>query len=60
MFETCGRASLKAMMQMVGIDCGPVRRPIDPASEEQIAALRKRLEDLGWFEWVGQDRSVVA
>lgn len=59
MFETCGRASLKAMMQMVGIDCGPVRRPIEPAGEEQIAALRKRLEDLGWFEWVGQDRSVV-
>ena len=40
MFETCGRSSLKVMMQMVGIDCGPVRRPIDPASPDQIIALR--------------------
>jgi dihydrodipicolinate synthase/N-acetylneuraminate lyase len=46
------------MMQMVGIDCGPVRRPIDPASPEQIAALRKGLEEMGWFEWVGQDSKV--
>lgn len=58
MFGTCGRASLKVMMQMVGIDCGPVRRPIDPASPEQIAALRKGLEEMGWFEWVGQDAKV--
>jgi N-acetylneuraminate lyase len=58
MFETCGRASLKVMMQMVGIDCGPVRRPIDPASPEQIVALRKGLEEMGWFDWVGQDVSV--
>ena len=58
MFGTCGRASLKVMMQMVGIDCGPVRRPIDPASPEQIAALRKGLEEMGWFDWVGQDVSV--
>ncbi len=58
MFGTCGRASLKVMMQMVGIDCGPVRRPIDPASPEQIAALRKGLEEMGWVDWVGQDVSV--
>lgn len=54
MFGTCGRSSLKVMMQMVGIDCGPVRRPIDPASPQQIEALRKRLDEMGWFEWVGQ------
>ena len=47
MFGTCGRASLKVMMQMVGIDCAPVRRPIDPASPEQIAGLRKGLEEMG-------------
>jgi N-acetylneuraminate lyase len=55
MFGTCGRASLKVMMQIVGIDCGPVRRPIDPASPEQVEALRKSLEEMGWFDWVGQD-----
>jgi len=55
MFGTCGRASLKTMMEMVGIDCGPVRRPIDPATPEQVAMLRKRLDEMGWFEWIGQD-----
>ena len=60
MFETCGRASLKVMMQMVGIDCGPVRRPIDPASPDQIEALKKRLEGMGWFEWVDQDVNVIS
>jgi len=58
MFSTCGRSSLKVMMQMVGIDCGPVRRPIDPASPDQIMALRKRLEKMGWFEWIKEDVSV--
>ena len=60
MFGTCGRSSLKVMMQMVGIDCGPVRRPIDPASPEQIAVLRAELEKMGWFDWVGQDSQVSA
>ncbi|MGD1978147.1 MAG: dihydrodipicolinate synthase family protein [Akkermansiaceae bacterium] len=55
MFATCGRASLKAMMRVVGIDCGPVRRPIDPVSEEQVEALRKKLQGMGLFEWIGQD-----
>ncbi|MGC6458135.1 MAG: dihydrodipicolinate synthase family protein [Akkermansiaceae bacterium] len=55
MFSTCGRASLKAMMRMVGVDCGPVRRPVDPVGEEQIEALRKSLQDMGWFQWVGKD-----
>jgi N-acetylneuraminate lyase len=58
MFETCGRSSLKVMMQMVGIDCGPVRRPIDPANPDQIRALRKRLDEMGWFEWIDEDLSV--
>ncbi len=55
MFGTCGRSSLKVMMRMVGIDCGPVRRPIDPASEEQVDELRKQLDGMGWFDWVGQE-----
>lgn len=54
MFGTCGRSSLKVMMQMVGIDCGPVRRPIDPATPQQVDALRKELEQMGWFEWIGK------
>lgn len=58
MFSTCGRACLKAMMRMIGLDCGSVRLPLDPATEEQIAELRKRLVKMGWFEWVGQETAV--
>lgn len=60
MFETCGRASLKTMMQMVGVDCGPVRRPIDPVGPEQVEELRMRLQKMGWFEWVGHDANMIA
>ena len=59
MLATCGRASLKAMMTMVGIDCGPVRRPLEPATEEQIGELRRRLEEMGWFDWVGAERAIA-
>lgn len=58
MFETCGRASLKVMMEMVGLDCGPVRRPLDPATPRQVADLRARLETMGWFDWVGAETEV--
>ena len=60
MFRTCGRASLKTMMAMVGIDCGPVRRPLEPATGEQVAALRKKLTAMGWFEWVASESTVIA
>lgn len=59
MFATCGRASLKEMMKMVGIDCGPVRRPIQPASGEEVDTLKQRLEEMGWFDWVGRDARAV-
>ncbi|MBT8044604.1 MAG: dihydrodipicolinate synthase family protein, partial [Verrucomicrobiae bacterium] len=50
-FATCGRAGLKAMWEMVGVDCGPVRAPLSKARPEQIAELRKRLEAIGYFDW---------
>ncbi len=52
MFATCGRASLKDMMQIIGIDCGPVRRPITPSSADQVKLLETRLTEMGWFDWV--------
>ena len=59
MLATCRRASLKAMMTIVGIDCGPVRRPLDPATEEQFRELRRRLEKIGWFDWIETERSIA-
>ena len=51
LFATCGRAGLKAIWGLVGVDCGPVRSPLPAASAEQIEELRKRLEHMGFFEW---------
>ena len=47
-------------MSMVGIDCGPARRPVEPATSEQLSELRRRLEAMGWFEWVNLEASKVS
>jgi N-acetylneuraminate lyase len=59
LFATCGRAGLKAMWEMVGVDCGPVRAPLSQASPEQIAELRKRLDSIGFFEWHASEFQVA-
>lgn len=51
LFSTRGRAGLKAIWGLVGVDCGPVRSPLPTASEEQIEALRSRLQAMGFFDW---------
>lgn len=40
----------KAVMRMIGIDCGPPRLPLRPLNAEEYAALRRELERLGFFE----------
>lgn len=42
-------AASKALMAMLGVDCGPVRPPLRNLSEPQIAELRQQLDDLGLF-----------
>lgn len=41
-----GLAAGKALMQLVDIDCGPVRLPLRPLAEEQIANLLRDIESL--------------
>ena len=43
-------ASLKAVMGMIGFDCGPCRLPIATLSEADAAALQSDLERLGFFK----------
>ncbi len=43
---SCG----KAVMKMLGVDCGPARPPLRNPSEEEIAALRADLERVGFFD----------
>lgn len=44
----------KAMMAMVGEDCGPPRLPQRALSEADAADLRSRLEAIGFFEWANK------
>ena len=41
----------KAMMRMIGVDCGPLRPPMKNLSDEQVAELRGGLERIGFLEW---------
>jgi len=56
MIDTCIRASrsgtpaFKALMAMVGVDCGPVRAPLRPLGEDQAGRLREQLQAMGFFE----------
>lgn len=44
-------AAFKAVMRMVGQDCGPTRLPLVPLSADQIAGLERDLDRIGFFEW---------
>ena len=39
----------KAIMRMIGQDCGPARPPLRNLTEEQCAALRAELDRIGFF-----------
>jgi N-acetylneuraminate lyase len=54
-----GHAGLKAVMQFVGLDCGPTRMPIRPLNPGETAALRSELEILGFFELVTANPAVA-
>jgi N-acetylneuraminate lyase len=41
----------KAMLRMIGLDCGPVRSPLRSLSPEKEAALRLELERVGFFDF---------
>ncbi|TWT34293.1 dihydrodipicolinate synthase family protein [Blastopirellula retiformator] len=45
------RAAQKAIMAMIGQDCGPSRLPIRSLMPEAIEQLRSHLEEIGFFQW---------
>jgi N-acetylneuraminate lyase len=45
------RAS-KAVMGMVGIECGPIRLPLRPLFPSQITELQTALAKAGFFDWI--------
>lgn len=40
----------KAMMKMIGLDCGPMRLPVRTLNEKQEAQLRTELDAAGFFQ----------
>ena len=44
-------AASKALMPMLGMDCGPVRQPLAQPTPNQIATLRARLDEMGFFDF---------
>ncbi len=42
----------KAVMNMLGVDVGPARLPLGNLSHQQVRSLRRRLEELGFFDWI--------
>lgn len=45
------RGAQKAIMAMVGLDCGPPRLPIAALDPSQTESLRRDLQAIGFFEW---------
>ena len=46
-----GHPAFKAVMGMLGVECGPVRLPLVSLTAEERAALRQELKDIGFFSW---------
>ena len=41
----------KRIMTFIGIDCGPNRRPLQTISDEEEKAIKRELEDIGFFNF---------
>jgi N-acetylneuraminate lyase len=51
MYQSGFAAACKAAMGFAGVDCGPVRPPINRISTENLVSLRKDLDAMGFFDW---------
>jgi N-acetylneuraminate lyase len=49
-----GLSAAKAIMRIIGIDCGPVRLPLRPLANEAQAQLHAELKRIGFFEFSSQ------
>jgi len=47
----------KSIMQMLGVDCGPVRPPLSAISAQQQKLLKAELTELGFFEWISHSKA---
>ncbi|MAX23491.1 MAG: dihydrodipicolinate synthetase [Phycisphaeraceae bacterium] len=52
-----GLATGKAIMQIIGIDCGPTRLPLSSLSTQQTKQLEADLQDIQFFDAIGSQIS---
>lgn len=57
MSQCGGLPAGKAIMEMIGIDCGPVRSPLHNLAPAQRQAFRASLEKIGFFDAVATSRA---
>lgn len=46
-----GLAGQKAVMGLIGLDCGPTRLPWEPLSAQELGQMRSQLAAIGFFDW---------
>ncbi|MBN2314366.1 MAG: dihydrodipicolinate synthase family protein [Sedimentisphaerales bacterium] len=46
-----GLPAFKAVMKLIGLDCGPNRLPLETLALNEVESLKKNLDDIGFFEW---------
>jgi N-acetylneuraminate lyase len=51
LFEYRGLPAFKATMALLGLDCGPNRLPLETLSADEIQAMKRDLEEIGFFDW---------
>jgi len=45
------RPALKAVMKLIGLDCGPARLPLGKLTQDQLQAMKEELGAIGFFHW---------
>jgi len=47
-----GLPAIKAMMKWIGLDCGPVRLPLESLTADEYHSFTSHIEALGLRDWV--------
>jgi N-acetylneuraminate lyase len=50
-FRHGGLAAFKATMKMIGVDCGPIRLPLQTLNQETLDRMNEELTKIGFFDW---------
>ncbi|MBN2211612.1 MAG: dihydrodipicolinate synthase family protein [Sedimentisphaerales bacterium] len=55
LFKHRGLPAFKAMMKLIGLNCGPTRLPLVALIDAETASLKQELEEIGFFDWLEPD-----